>query len=94
MNQLLRMLIGGPFFALLWAIPGALVGAGAGFFDLHLGAALGLAIIFIFWYPRSRQRRGEPADFILYYVTACGAAGLGLGCYYVGGIVSAIQATA
>ncbi len=94
MEQLTRILVAGPFFALLWAIPGALAGAGAGFFDLHVGAAFGVALAFIFWYPRSRQRQGEPADFILYCITIWGAAGLGLGCYFVGRLISELQAAA
>jgi len=91
-TQLMRLTIYGPAFALLWAIPGALVGLASGYFDLQTGAAYGIAIAFVLLYPRSRQRRGDPADYILYLMTAFGAAGIGLGCYFVGRFISELKA--
>ena len=90
--QLMRLMVYGPAFALLWAIPGALVGLGAGYFDVQTGAAFGLAIAFVLLYPRSRQRRGEPGDYILYLMTAYGAAGMGFACYFVGRFISEVKA--
>jgi len=90
-TQLLRMMIYGPAFALLWAIPGALVGLAAGYFDVQTGAAFGIAIAFILMYPRSRQRRGDPADYVLYLMTAFGATGMGVGCFLVGRFISEIK---
>ena len=91
-NQLLRMILYGPAFALLWAIPGALVGLAAGYFDVYVGGAFGIAIAFILLYPRSRRRRGEPSDYVLHLMTAFGAAGIGISCYFVGRLVSELKA--
>ena len=91
-TQVMRLIVYGPAFALLWAIPGALVGLAGGYFNVHTGAAFGIAIAFILMYPRSRRRRGEPADYILYLMTAYGAAGIGFSCYFVGRLISEIKA--
>jgi hypothetical protein len=91
-TQLMRLTIYGPAFALLWAIPGALAGLAAGYFDVHTGAAYGVAIAFVLLYPRSRQRRGEPADYILYLMTAFGGTGIGVSCYFVGRFISELKA--
>jgi hypothetical protein len=91
-TQLMRLIVYGPAFALLWAIPGALAGLAGGYFDVHRGVAFGVAIAFILLYPRSRQRRGDPADYILYMMTAFGAGGMGISCFLVGRFISEIKA--
>jgi hypothetical protein len=91
-TQLLRLIVYGPAFALLWALPGALVGLAAGYFEVQTGAAYGIAIAFILLYPRSRQRRGDPADYLLYLMTAFGATGMGMSCYFVGRFISELKA--
>jgi hypothetical protein len=88
----MRALVYGPAFALLWALPGALVGLAAGFFNVHTGAAFGVAIAFVLLWPRSRRRHGEPADSVLYLMTAYGAAGIGAACYAVGRFISEVKA--
>ncbi len=74
-------------FAIMGAIPGALIGLVTGFFGFHLIAAIFSGIFFFITYPRSRRRWGSQVDAFTYFLALCGAVGGGLACYFVGTLV-------
>lgn len=74
-------------FAIMAAIPGALIGLVTGLFGFHLIAAIVGGIFFFITYPRSRRRWGAKPDLLTYFLALCGAFGGGLACYFVGSLV-------
>ena len=78
------MLLG---FAIMAAIPGALIGLITGLFGVHLIAAIVGGIFFFITYPRSRRRWGSEPDALTYFLALCGAVGGGFACYFVGSLV-------
>ena len=82
--KLLTIPIFGVGFALMAAIPGAIIGAITGLFDFHTIAAIVGGIFFFITYPRSRRRRGSQVDTLTYFLALCGGIGGGLACYFVG----------
>lgn len=78
------MLLG---FAVMAAIPGALIGLITGLFGFHLIAAIVGGILFFLTYPRSRRRWGSQPDALTYFLALFGAVGGGFACYFVGSLV-------
>lgn len=74
-------------FAVMAAIPGAIIGLITGLFGFHLIAAIVGGILFFITYPRSRRRWGSEPDALTYFLTLCGAVGGGFACYFVGSLV-------
>jgi hypothetical protein len=74
-------------FALMGAIPGAIIGAITGLFGFQLIAAIVGGILFFLTYPRSRRRWGSRPDALTYLLALFGAVGGGLACYFVGNLV-------
>jgi len=81
------MPIFGVGFAIMAAIPGALIGLVTGFFGFHLIAAIAGGVIFFLTYPRSRRRWGANPDALTYFLALCGGVGGGFSCYFVGTLV-------
>lgn len=82
--KVLLIPIFGVGFALMAAIPGAIIGAITGLFNFHMIAAIVGGILFFITYPRSRRRWGSQPDTLTYFLALCGAVGGGLACYFVG----------
>ncbi len=87
LRKILIVSIGGLGFAIMAAIPGAIIGLITGFFGFHLIAAIIGGILFFITYPRSRIRWGSAPDALTYFNALCGAIGGGLACYFVGSLV-------
>ena len=87
LRKILVILLGGLAFAVMTAIPGALIGLITGLFGLHLIAAIVGGILFFITYPRSRRRQGFKTDSLTYFNALCGAIGGGFACYFVGSLV-------
>jgi len=71
-------------FAIMTAIPGALIGWITGFWKLHIIAAILVGLFFFITYPRSRPRWGFRPDWFTYFNAICGAIGGALACYFAG----------
>ena len=78
------MLLG---FAIMAAIPGAIIGLITGLFGFQLIAAIVGGVLFFFTYPRSRRRWGSEPDALTYFLALFGAVGGGFACYFVGSLV-------
>ena len=87
LKKIFIILLGPLGFAIMAAIPGALIGLITGFFGFHLIAAIVGGIFFFITYPRSRRRWGSKVDALTYLLALCGAVGGGLTCYFVGTLV-------
>jgi len=74
-------------FALMGAIPGALIGLITGIFGVQLYAAIVLVIFILVTYPRSRRRWGSKPDVLTYLNALCTAVGAGAACYFVGSAI-------
>jgi len=66
------------------AVPGALIGWIAGFFEVHLIAAIGWGLFVFFTYPRSRVRWAGGADAFTYFLAFVGGCIGGLVAYFAG----------
>ena len=86
-RKILIVPAGGLGFAIMAAIPGALIGVITGFFGFHLIAAIIGGIFFFITYPRSRIRWGSAPNALTYFLALCGGVGGGLACYFVGNLV-------
>ena len=75
-------------FALMAAIPGALIGLITGLFGFHLIAAIVGGIFFFITYPAQRRRQGLQVDSLTYFNALFGAVGGGFTCYFVGNALS------
>ncbi|MBA7678004.1 hypothetical protein ES703_86271 [subsurface metagenome] len=87
MRKILLLPLGGVGFAVLAAIPGALIGLITGLFGVHHIAAIVVGVFFFITYPPSRRRFGAEPDAITYFFALCGGAGSGLATYFVGGLL-------
>lgn len=87
MRRILLTVGGGVAFAIMAAIPGALIGLITGFFGFHKIAAIAGGIIFFITYPPSRRRWGAKPDALTYFFALCGGIGGGLACYFVGNLL-------
>lgn len=85
--KILLIPAGGIGFALMAAVPGALIGLITGLFGFHLIAGIIGGIFFLMTYPRSRRRWGSQVDALTYFFALCGAVGGGLTCYFVGSLL-------
>ena len=87
-RKILLLPIAGLSFAIMGAIPGALIGLITGhFWGIQLVAAIVGGIFFFVTYPPSRRRWGAEPDGLTYFLALCGAVGGGLACYFVGSLV-------
>jgi len=91
MKKVLRTLgfwIGGGIgFAIMTAIPGALVGLVTGLLGFHKIAAIAGGIIFFITYPLQRRKKGLVTDEATYFFALCGGIGGGLACCFVGNLI-------
>jgi len=87
LRKILVTPLGGIAFAIMVAIPGALIGLITGLFGFHLIASIIGGIFFFITYPRSRRRWGSGPDALTYFFALCGGVGGGLACYFVGNLV-------
>ena len=71
-------------YALIMAVPGAIIGFISGLFNAHISIAVASGIVFFLLYPAWRRKRGPGADIITYYLAMCGGIGVGVSCYLVG----------
>jgi len=78
---------GGLTFAVMTALPGALVGLVTGFLRFHTIAGIVGGIIFFITYPLQRRRKGLETDALSYFYALCGGIGGGLACYFVGNLI-------
>lgn len=85
-RKILLLPVFGLGFAIMGAIPGALIGFITGLFGFHLIAGIVGGIFFFITYPPSRRRRGSQVDALTYFLALCGAVGGGLACYFIGSL--------
>jgi hypothetical protein len=72
-------------FSIAWvAVPGALIGWIAGFFDWQIVAAILWGLFILYTYPRSRRRWGGKVDALTYFLALVQAGIGGVVVFFVG----------
>lgn len=87
MKKTLLIPLSGIVFAIIAAIPGALIGLITGLFHFNLIAAIAGGLLFFIVYPLFRRNRGGQVDALSYFLALCGGIGGGLSCYFVGNLM-------
>ena len=87
MKRILLIPLSGIGFAIMAAIPGALIGLITGLFHFNLVAAIVGGLLFFIIYPRFRRNRGGQIDALSYFLALCGGIGEGLSCYFIGNLI-------
>jgi hypothetical protein len=83
-RRLFKVMGWGLGYALVMAVPGAILGFIGGLFNAYVSIAVASGIVFFLLYPAWRRKRGPGTDIITYFLAMSGGVGLGVSCYLVG----------